>query len=234
MLASDYRMVSTASVTRALGRVATASVLCAASVVSAFAQTTAAPVQEKPPAATETARPSEPVNSEPTNNLSLAQPELFTSPKKKSMLDAWLSGVDMKCLGCPAVDPNAARPQATKPNAPWLLHGRWRGQTPFGAVSLGFAGVRNFSVPLSVVTPVGGEVALGPMGASTSSYLGPTSQWSATVAYEKTLKTFANGATIGIAADAMMPISTMSSVAGDPRINSMASRTFRIGIVIRW
>jgi hypothetical protein len=205
---------------------------CAAAVVIA-ATSSAAHAQSPAPSAAEEARSPGPAESKPTN-LWLLDGQFTTSPIKKSVLESWLSGVDVKCVGCGPFGASAVRPGSTNANAPWLLQGHWRRQTPLGRVSMGFAGVRNYAIPLSTATPIGGEIDLGPLAASSGTFSGPTSQWSLTAAFEKTLKTFPGGASVGVTADVLIPINTASAVGGDPRVSAMGSRAIRAGIVIRW
>lgn len=160
---------------------------------------------------------------------------LFTiPPSDKSKLESWLSGADVKCIGCRLFDPNATRPESTNPNAPFAFQAKWHAQTALGRISAGVLGVRNYAFSPSVGTPIGGDFNPGPLGSSSTAFLGPTSQWSLSAAYEKTLRTFRNGATISVVGDVMIPVSTTSTAPRDPRIGAMSSRTIRGGIVIRW
>ena len=128
----------------------------------------------------------------------------------------------------------ALLPEPTNPNAPRLLQGRWRRQTPLGMVSTGFVHVRNYALPLSTAMPLGGDVDPVALGSARTSAFAPFSQWSLTGAVEKTLATFSSGATVGITADVLIRVSTTSVGAGDPRSGAFTSRTIRAGIVFRW
>jgi hypothetical protein len=107
--------------------------------------------------------------------------------KSKSMLESWLSGVEMQCIGCRGFEPTGIRPESTNATAPWVLQGRWRRQTTLGVVSAGFVGVRNYALPLSTAMPLGGEFDRAALGSSRASVFAPVSQWSLTAAVEKTL-----------------------------------------------
>jgi len=210
-------MLGTNWVTHSLGLIVAATVLFAAG--SALAQSPAPPP--------------EPPDPKPTV-LSLFDNQLTTGTKPKSLLESWLSGVDMKCIGCGVFGTTAVRPESTNPNAPWMLQGRWRRQTTVGVVSAGFVGIRNYALPLSTAMPLGGGVDPVALGAAGASSFAPSSQWSLTAGFEKTLATRANGASVGVIADVLIPVSTDSASAGDPRISALASRTIRVGIIFRW
>jgi hypothetical protein len=154
----------------------------------------------------------------------------FTTPK--SAMESWLSGFEMKCIGCGGLEATAARPESTNATAPWVLHGKWRRPTLLGVVSTGIVGVRNYALPLSIAMPLGGDVDPAALRSAGTSAFAPVSQWSLTAAVEKTLVRRANGASVGITADLLIPVATNSVVAGDPRIS--ASSTLRFGIVFRW
>jgi hypothetical protein len=61
----------------------------------------------------------------------------------------------------------------------------------------------------------------------------PTSQWSLTASVEKTFFKSKGGATIGVIADAMVPVATSSAIVGDARMGGMRP-TVRAGFVFRW
>lgn len=233
-------MLRTAWVTHSLGFAVAATALLAAGSSTGQAQSPAAQTQEpsrsKPSAADKDAprdRPPEPPETW-LKPLSLFDNQLTMSTKSKSVLQSWVSGVEIKCIGCPGFGTTAVRPESTNPNAPWVLQGRWRRQTALGIVSTGFVGVRNYALPLSTAMPLGGDVDPGALGSSRASFVGPSSQWSLTAAFEKTLATFADGASVGVTADLLIPVKTESVMVGDPRISALASRTIRVGIVFRW
>jgi hypothetical protein len=207
-------------VRRSLRTAVAATALLGTASSAALAQITA-------PQAQEPAKPAEP-------NLSLFDNRLKPSPKQKSFMDSWLSGVEMKCIGCGLFDPNAVHPEPANANAPWLLQGQLRRQTPIGAVSLGFVGARNYALPLFTATPIGGNVDARMLTSSGTSVFAPVSQWSLTASLEKTLLKRANGASLGITADAFFPVATNSVTAGDPRFGGLTSPTFRVGLVLRW
>lgn len=203
--------------THSLGVVVAASVLCAADAASAQSP---APPPEPP----DTKLP----------ELSLFDNRLIAGTKPKSRLESWLSGIDMKCIGCGVFAAPAVRPESTNPNAPWVLQGRWHRQTAAGVVSAGFVGVRDYALPLFTAMPLGGSVDSAALGMARASSFAPSSQWSVTAGIEKTLATRANGASVGVVADLMVPVRTDSASVGDPRISALASRTIRVGIIFRW
>lgn len=196
--------------------------LLAAAATTALAQSPVTqPQQPAPPPAADT-------------NVSLLAGEFVPTPTKKTTLESWLSGVDMICIGCRALDPNAILPESTNPNAPWLLQGKWRRQTAFGTLSTGFVGIRNYAMPLSTAMPIGGDVDPRALGNSSSLFVGPATQWSLTAGLEKTLVTFRNGASVGIVGDVAIPVHTSSAAGSDPRTGAISSRTIRAGIIFRW
>jgi hypothetical protein len=147
-------------------------------------------------------------------------------------LDSWLSGVDMKCIGCPGTT-NIGRPESTNRNALWVLQGKWQRATPLGVASIGFAGIRNSALPASTALPLGGDAGQNALGSSTGLFM-PSTQWSVTAGLEKTLVKFSKGATVGVLADVIVPVQTTSAVAGDPRLSGMKSAALRFGVVFRW
>jgi hypothetical protein len=157
----------------------------------------------------------------------------FSTRKPKSILESWLTGVEMQCIGCRGFEPTGIRPESTNATAPWVLQGRWRRQTTLGVVSAGFVGVRNYALPLSTAMPLGGEFDRAALGSSRASVFAPVSQWSLTAAVEKTLATRANGASVGVTADLLIPVKTESITVGDPRTSALTARTVRFGIVFR-
>ena len=126
--------------------------------------------------------------------LSLFDNQLTVGTKPKSLLESWLSGIDMKCIGCGVFGTTAVRPETTNPNAAWVLQGRWQRQTTVGVVSAGFVGVRNYALPLFTAMSLGGGVDPVAIGAGRPSSFAPSSQWSLTAGIEKTLATRADGA----------------------------------------
>jgi hypothetical protein len=177
------------------------------------------------------ARPPEPAPASPTD-LFLFDHWLSTRPQ--SVTESWLRGIEMKCIGCGGFDAAAVRPEPTNATAPWALYGRWRRQTTLGVVSTGFIGVRNYALPLSTAIPLGGDFDPRALSTSGTSVFAPVTQWSLTAAVEKTLAKRANGASVGVTADMLVPLKTETIGVGDPRISALTSATFRFGIIFRW
>ena len=232
-------MPGTAWITHSLGLSVAATALIASCSSTAWAQSTAPQTQEpsRPakPSAEDDARerPGEASDIRLTTT-SLFDDKLTIGTKPKSLLESWLSGVDMKCISCDGLATSALFPESSNRNAPWVLQGRWRHQTALGVVSTGFVGVRNYALPLYTAMPIGGDFDPGARGSSPANVFAPSTQWSLTAAVEKTLATFSNGATVGVTADVLVPVTTGSIGAGDPRIGALTSRTMRFGIVFRW
>jgi len=234
-------MLRTAWVTHSLGFAIAATAVSAAGSSTALAQSPATQTQEpsrpaKPSAADEDAsrdRPREPPEARRTT-LSSFDNQFKMSTKPTSVLESWLSGAEMNCIGCRGFGTTAVRPESTNPNAPWVLQRKWRRQTALGVVSTGFVGVRNYALPLSTALPLGGDLDPGALGSPSTSAFAPSSQWSLTAAVEKTLATRADGASVGVTADLLIPVATESVTVGDPRISALQSRTVRFGIVFRW
>jgi hypothetical protein len=166
--------------------------------------------------------------------LSLFDDQVTITARQKRMLESWLSDVEMKCIGCGWFDANAVRPESRDPYALWVLQGKWRRQTSFGVVSTGFVGTRNSSLPLFTAMPIGGDVDPVTLGSSHATFVAPSSQWSLTAAFAKTLATSKGGASVGVTADALIPVKTESLVGGDPRISAMSSSAIRVGVFVRW
>ena len=156
------------------------------------------------------------------------------STKPKSLLESWLSGVEMKCIGCRGFGAMVVRPELTNATAPSVLQVRLRRQTTLGVISTGLVGVRNYALPLSTAVPLGGDFDSAALGSSHTSVFAPVSQWAVTAAVEKTLATRADGASVGFTADLLIPVKTESIAVGDPRISALTSRTVRFGIVFSW
>ncbi len=169
----------------------------------------------------------------PTTVSLFGNPTTFDT-KPKSTLESWLSGFDMKCSACRGFEATSVLPVSTNLNAPWVLQGKWQRETKLGVVSTGFVGVRNYALPLSTAMPLGGEFNPATLRYAPSSVFAPSSQWSFTAAFEKTLFTSSGGATVGVTGDVLMPFHTEWLTVGDSRIAAQASPTFRFGIVFRW
>lgn len=224
-----------AGLTYSLSFVVAATALLAAGPSTALAQSPAGQRQE-PPRPAAPAAAAEDAAREPTNTW-LKNLSLFDNrpTKPRPVMESWLRGVEMKCIGCGGSETTAVRPESTNATAPWVLQGKWRRPTPLGAVAMGFVGVRNYALPLSTAIPLGGDVDPGALGSSRGSvFFTPVSQWSLTAAVEKTLLTRADGASVGVAADVLIPVATQSLTVGDPRMSALTSRTVRLGIVFRW
>jgi hypothetical protein len=161
---------------------------------------------------------------------------LLDNPKPKSVFDSLFKDVEVKCPGCPGFEDAGIRrllPESTNPNAPRVLQGKWRQQTAVGVMSLGVVGVRNYALPLYVAMPLGGDVDAGLQRSSSASAFAPSAQWSLTAAIEKTLASSWHGASIGAAADVIVPVETKSTPNGDARVAATKSRAARFGFVFR-
>jgi hypothetical protein len=82
--------------------------------------------------------------------------------------------------------------------------------------------------------PLGGDAGHIPLGFSHTSFSMPSTQWSVTAGLEKTVVTFSKGVSVGIVTDLIVPVSTKSAVAGDPRLSGMKAAALRSGVVVRW
>jgi hypothetical protein len=207
------------AVKHSLGVALAATALLVADSSPALAQVAVAPVQE-PPA--------------PVVEAAVSEKWLSIGAKPPSLLESWLSGAKVQCTGCRGFETGVAGTETTDANAPWVLQGKWRRRSAFGAVSGGFVGVRNSAAPLSTVMPIGGDADLRALQATHSSVFAPMTQWSLTASLEKTLVTRKSGATIGVIGDVLMPIASKSDLEGDARMSALKPVTFRVGIVFRW
>jgi hypothetical protein len=235
-------MPGTARETRSVGWAVTLTTLLAVGSSAALAQSPPAPPTQDPSSAVKPSEASgdasqghriEPPKPTPTS-VSLFDPQLLTGTRPTSVFDSRLPGVEMKCIACPGFPTTAGLPQSTSSNAPWLLHGTWQRQTSLGVLSTGFAGVRNSAVPLYTAVPLGSDYDQFAAASWRTSAFAPSSQWYLTAAIEKTLRTRADGTSLGVTADVLIPIDTDSISAEDPRIGALTSRTLRFGIVVRW
>lgn len=212
-------------VTHPLRFAVAATALVAAGSSTALGQSPAAPTQEP-------SRPSTPATI--FGNLSLIAP-LPTDSAKPIFVEAPLrSGVEMTCIGCRGFETTVLRPESADAFAPWALQGTWRRQTPFGLVSTGFVGTRNFGWPLASLMPVGGDVDPASLSTAGASIFPPVTQWSLTAGVEKTLLKRANGSSVGVSGDVLIPFNTDTINAADPRNSALTSPTLRVGIVFRW
>lgn len=234
-------MPRTVGVTHPLGIALAAMALLAADTSAALAQLPVAQAQEprSPAKPSETDEQAARDREQEPPPARIADPGwldkwLSIATKPQSGLESWLKDVAVTCTGCRGFETGAPGVDLTDANAPWVLQGKWRHQTPFGAVSTGFVGVRNSALPLSTITPIGGDVDLRALQSSNSSVFAPMTQWSLTASVEKTLVTRKSGATFGVIADVLMPVATESAVAKDARMGALRPTTFRAGFVFRW
>lgn len=158
----------------------------------------------------------------------------LTISTKPTVVEPWLSGVEMQCIGCRGFETTVVRPESSNPNAPWALQGKWRRQTTLGVVSAGFLGVRNYALPLATAMPIGGDLDPAALGAAGASAFLPGSQWSLTAGIEKALAKSANGTSLGVTADVLIPVRNEPADVGDPRSTVLGSPTVRVGGVLRW
>jgi hypothetical protein len=159
---------------------------------------------------------------------------LASSTKPQIVVESWLSGVEMTCIGCRGFETTGVRPESANPNAPWALQGKWRRRTALGVVSTGFVGVRNYALPLTTAIPLGGDLDPAALATAGASAFLPGSQWSLTAGIEKTLAKSANGASFGVTADALIPVEKETVGVGDPRNTVPTSPTVRVGGFLRW
>ena len=228
-------------VTHSLGFAVAATALVAAGSSTALGQSPAAQTEEPSrPSASSAAdedtsrdRRREPPGTI-VSSLSLFDHGLTKSTKPTVVVESWLSGVEMKCIGCRGFETTGVRPESANANAPWALQGKWRRQTTLGVVSTGFVGVRNYVLPLSTAIPLGGDLDPAALGTAGASAFLPVSQWSLTAGVEKTLAKSANGASFGVTADLLIPVRNETIRGGDPRDTVPASTTMRFGGVVRW
>jgi hypothetical protein len=167
------------------------------------------------------------------SRLSLFDHAIASEKEPKSAVESWLSGVGMTCVGCRQFE-TGMKPEIGSATAPWALQGTWRRRTGVGVVSAGFVGLRNYALPLSAAVRPDG--ALDPVVLSTvggAAFL-PGSRWSVTAGVEKTLATRPSGASVGVTADALIPVENDAVGGADPRTRGFAATTMRLGVVVRW
>jgi hypothetical protein len=225
-------MQGTASTTASLRLAVVTTALLAAGSVNALAQTLAPPTPESFPGAT----PPDSNVRRPAAQTTPGTVWLLDNPKARSVFDSLFKDVEVTCLGCPGfgdAGTSALLPESTNPNAPRVLQGKWRQQTAVGLVSLGFVGVRNYALPLYVAMPLAGDFNPGLQSSSSTSAFAPSSQWSLSAAIEKTLASSWHGASIGAAADVIVPVETKSTPTGDARAGATKARAARFGFVFR-
>lgn len=216
---------------QALRFVLAATVLAAASATAAVAQAPGPPAPEPASSAVPAAGDGE--ASHGRRRVSLFDDRSTTDAQSTLGVD-WLSGVEMRCIGCRgAAGPDAA-PPSVNANAPWVLQGRWRRRTWLGDVSTGFVGVRDSVLPLSAVVRPDGQLDRVALGTGGTSAFSPGSQWAVTAGIEKTLVKRASGASVGVTGDVFVPVRSRTVDDADPRTRNLASSAVRLGIVVRW
>jgi hypothetical protein len=228
-------------VTHSLGFAVAASAAVAAGSPPAPAQSPAAQTQEPsraPARPADDVDPSRDRRREPqgvtAHSLFLTDQAVADRSKAPFVVESWLSGVEVRCIGCRGAETTGVRPESANANAAWALQGKWRRRTPLGVVSTGFVGVRNYALPLATAIPPGGDIDPGALGSVGSSAFLPGSQWSLTAGVEKTLATRGGGASFGVTADVLVPVTNQPGSGGDPRNTVLSSRTIRVGGIVRW
>ena len=233
-------MLRLARVTHSLGLAVAATALVAAGPSTSLGQSPEPQTQEPP-------RPAAPSPADEDGSRDRRREPPGTIFGSLSLFDAWLtdttkpvfvakpglSGVEMTCIGCRGFETTAVRPESASANAPWALQGKWRRQTTFGVLSTGFVGVRNYASPLATVLPLGRDLDPVALSTSATSMDSAVSQWSLTAGVEKTLVTRANGASVGVTADVLIPFE-VDTISVDPRTSALKSPTVRVGIVLGW
>jgi hypothetical protein len=210
-------MRGAAWVRQSLGFAVTATAFIAAASSTAFGQAPVAPTQEPPEAV--------------ISSLSLFD----HGPADTKPAASWLSDVEVTCIGCRGFETTGLRLPPASANAPWVLEGRWRRQTALGIVSTGFVGARNYGLPLTTVIPLGGGLDPAALANAGASGFLPISQWTLTAGIEKTLVKRANGASVGVTGDVLIPLeSDTKRLDEDPRIKALESATVRFGVAVRW
>ena len=226
--------------THSLGFSIAAAALVAAGSSTALGQSPAAQTQEpnrpSAPAAAGEATLGDRGHEPPGtifSTLSLFGDRLADVTKPTFVVTPKLSGVETTCIGCRGFETTVVRPDATSSTTPWILQGRWRRQTPLGAVSTGFLGARNYALPLFTAIPLGGNLDPAALSSGASVASG-VSQWSLTAGVEKTLVTRPTGASVGVTGDVLIPFAVETAGIGDPRTTILKSPTVRFGTVVRW
>lgn len=137
---------------------------------------------------------------------------------------SWLTGGDAR----------SSSPPNTNGNAPWFVEGRVRHEGRSSAFSAGVVGVRNYTLPLYSASAIGGRLDPGPVSSSLANFYVPSTQWNLTAAVERTLRTTAGGATVGVAADAFFPLDVAAPTNDKSRIDPLPSQATRVGLALRW
>jgi hypothetical protein len=146
----------------------------------------------------------------------------------------FFSGLDLDCAACGATGALERFAVPSNPNAPWALQGTVHRDTRIGVVSAGLLGVRNYASPVYTAMPFGSRFEAGPVNTFTPNLSLPDTQWHLTAGVQRTLLTAKNGATLGLAVDAVLPVDT-APVSGDPlRIDPLSSLAVRVRFVLRW
>ena len=168
------------------------------------------------------------------SRLSLFDRPIASGPKPQSAIESWLSGVAMACVGCRRFESRAwDRSPSTR-----LRHGRCRehgdGGRPWASSRRGSWAFATLALPLSAAVRPDGALDPAVLSTAGGSASLPGSRWSVTAGVEKTLATRASGASVGITADAVMPVEHDAVGGDDPRTRGFAAATMRVGVVVRW
>lgn len=211
-------------------------------LAAALESTTAQVVAQEPPregqGAVSGRGPEQPPASAPPAQephwIPIVDTRLRLDHEPKPALERWLATVDINCVVCGGIGDPGALPRSANPNAPWALQTTVRHTSFLGTFSTGLLGVRNYASPLYSAMAIGGDFSPGAASTTTANFLVPSTQWHLTAAFERTVFTTAHGATLGLAADLLLPVKT-DPVTGDQlRIDPLPSRAVRFGIVFRW
>lgn len=181
------------------------------------------------------ARPMSPLVIDGASTAPGAPPLVITTPP-----DAPL-GLTLECSIC-VNGSGDAPPQPA--NAPWSTGLGARFSIVGAQVGVSLLGSRNYRLPRFMAQPLGISGDTTPPGATSYSELSSArTEWTVSARVQRTLKTLGGGQTLGVTADAWLPLNTaidpqrqQSDVPGLPRtdVPLLPSKALRVGLTFRF
>jgi hypothetical protein len=154
------------------------------------------------PAAAQQAAP----EPEPPRRLRLDAPAPPPPPVDLTpSLPGWTNGLRTltTCPSCPADD---GRAPVTNGNAPWRVGAFYMFGEAFNHVTFGVVGQRNERLPLFMTEPIGAAIGPAPPPSQSTLMSDTRTQWTTSIAAEKTLHERRGGQTLGVLGQAFLPL----------------------------
>src|SRR6185436_4883664 len=132
------------------------------------------------------------------------------------------------CARCDAREPRS--PENT--NAPWFTSTNLSfGGTDVQA-GVGVVAYRNYKFPLFMSQPFGAADPQLPPVPSLTEMAETRTRWQLSARMQKTIKRTSSGKTIGLAADAILPLTSETASRGAPDVAVLPSKAIRLGVVL--